>query len=83
MELQINAKREIYEEGILALYKTGIFVRAKDTTGKWKSVDLCFLEKDSLLKWLRSRGGENQFAENVVGVILGYGSLHAHHLNGE
>jgi len=30
------------------------------------SVDIAFLTKDSLHAWLRSRGGENLWAENVV-----------------
>ena len=53
-----------------------IFVRAKAPDGSYVSVDIAHLKKDSLLKWLRSRGGENKWAENVVGILLGYGYLH-------
>src|SRR4029077_16880516 len=44
--------------------KTGIFVRAKDQTGKHQSVDIALLNKASLLSLLRSRGGQNEWAEN-------------------
>ncbi len=50
---------------------TGIYVRAKDE-GKWQSVDIVYLDKASLLRWLRSRGGDNKWAESVVGVLLGH-----------
>jgi hypothetical protein len=53
-------------------YETGIFVRAKLPNGKIDAVDIAFLDKDSLLKWLRSRGGHNEFAEEVVLVLLGH-----------
>jgi len=53
-------------------YETGIVVRAKLPNGKIDSVDIAFLDKDSLLKWLRSRGGQNEFAEEVVLVLLGH-----------
>jgi hypothetical protein len=53
-------------------YETGIVVRAKLKNGKIDAVDIAFLDKDSLLKWLRSRGGQNEFAEEVVLVLLGH-----------
>lgn len=55
---------------------TGIYVRAKHVDGGFESVDISQLTKSSLLNWLRSRGGNNVWAENVVGLILGYGALH-------
>ena len=55
--------------------ETGIFVRA-DYQGKVISTDLSTLTKESLLEWLKSRGGNNPWAEDTVGVILGYGRLH-------
>ena len=55
---------------------TGIFVRAQSHTGYWHSVDISELAPESLLEWLRSRGGDNQWAEDVVGIILGHGHLH-------
>lgn len=55
---------------------TGIYVRAKHESGKWESVDIVLLKKDSLLTWLRSRGGDNPYAEDCVGILLGHGHLH-------
>lgn len=55
---------------------TGIFVRAKNEDGKWLSVDISWLKKDHLLHWLRSRDGNNRWAEDVVGILLGHGHLH-------
>jgi hypothetical protein len=55
--------------------RTGIYVRAKDGE-RWVSVDICRLDKPSLLAWLRSRGGDNPWAENTVGILLGHGPLH-------
>jgi len=54
---------------------TGIFVRALTPDGH-ASVDISCLTPKSLLKWLRSCGGKNELAENVVGVLLGHGHLH-------
>lgn len=55
---------------------TGIFVRAKHE-GKWGNFDIAELDKPSLLAWLRSRGGDNRWAEDTVGIILGHGHLHS------
>lgn len=54
---------------------TGIYVRAMDD-GKWGSHDILVLDKKSLLVWLKSRGGDNPWAEDVVGILLGHGHLH-------
>jgi hypothetical protein len=56
--------------------RTGIFVRAKDQSGKHQSVDIALLNKASLLALLRSRGGQNEWAENTVGLLLGHGPFH-------
>jgi hypothetical protein len=69
MELTIDPKREYLAEA------TGIYVRAK-VDNKWKSVDIAQLDKESLLRWLRSRDGDNPWAEDVVGILLGHGNLH-------
>jgi len=50
---------------------TGIYVRALDQD-KPESVDIAQLNKESLLRWLRSRGGRNEWAENVVLILLGH-----------
>ena len=52
---------------------TGIYVRAKNSDGKWVSADIYELDKASLHTWLRSRGGENEWAESVVFMLLGHG----------
>lgn len=54
---------------------TGIYVRAL-SLGQWSSVDIAALDARSLLQWLRSRGGDNPYAENTVGILLGHGPLH-------
>ena len=56
--------------------ETGIYVRAKHN-GKWFNADIAELDKASLLAWLRSRGGENKWAESVVGTLLGHGAFDA------
>lgn len=53
--------------------ETGIFVRAKDETGKWRTTDIAHLDPKSLITWLRSRGGKNEWAEETVGILLGHG----------
>jgi hypothetical protein len=55
---------------------TGISVRALMLDGRWDNADIAYLDKESLLAWLRSRGGNNEWAENVVGILLGHGNLH-------
>lgn len=52
--------------------ETGIFVRARSEGGRWESVDISLLDAPSLREWLRSRGGENSWAESVVAILLGH-----------
>ncbi|HSW83498.1 MAG TPA: hypothetical protein VLH12_08490 [Usitatibacter sp.] len=52
-------------------YSTGIYVRAKRGT-RWGSYDIAELAQDSLIAWLRSRGGSNEWAERVVLILLDY-----------
>lgn len=54
------------------LPSTGIYVRALSPEGKWLSADIATLERASLMTWLRSRGGENAWAEEVVARLLGH-----------
>jgi hypothetical protein len=63
-------KTDICREG--CSLDTGIFVRAKKSDGTWDSVDISELTVDSLLEWLRSRGGDNKWAESVVLQLLGH-----------
>jgi hypothetical protein len=52
--------------------ETGIFVRAVSVNGTFHSADISELTKESLFTWLRSRGGDNLWAENTVALLLGY-----------
>lgn len=52
--------------------RTGIYVRAQLSSGKWINADIYQLERDSLHRWLRSRGGKNLWAENCVLSLLGH-----------
>lgn len=61
----------------LDIIETGIYVRALNEDKKWESVDISHLDRDSLQSWLRSRGGENQWAENVVMILLGHEPMEA------
>lgn len=49
--------------------EVGIPVRAKSQDG-WGSFDISVLDEPSLLVWLRSRGGKNEWAENIVALLL-------------
>jgi len=51
---------------------TGIYVRAQVPNRQWESVDIAELDYDSLMQWLRSRGGSNEWAENTVALLLGH-----------
>lgn len=56
---------------------TGIYVRATSGNSvQYASFDIAELDAESLLVWLRSRGGDNPLAEDVVGILLGHGHLH-------
>lgn len=57
--------------------ETGIFVRAKNSAGTWGAFDIADLDRDSLHEWLRSRGGENLWAENTVMILLGHPQVDA------
>lgn len=71
--LKIDAKRALLGDEANV---TGIFVRAQHEDGRWENVDIAALDKQSLLAWLKSRGGDNKWAEDVVGILLGHGHLH-------
>ena len=49
-----------------------IVVRASDEKGRYVLVDITCLDRESLLKWLRGRGGDNLRAENTVLALLGH-----------
>jgi hypothetical protein len=50
---------------------TGIFIRAKHE-GKWGNFDIAELDEPGLMVWLRSRGGDNPWAESTVAILLGH-----------
>jgi hypothetical protein len=50
----------------------GILVRAINVNGLWDNIDIAHLDAESLLTWLRSRGGANDYAEQVVFLLLGH-----------
>ena len=55
------------------LGSTGIYVRARvPPDWGWESVDIGLLDRESLLEWLRSHGGNNPWAESIVCVLLGH-----------
>jgi hypothetical protein len=47
-------------------------VRAQDGRGQYLTCDITYLDRASLLAWLRSRGGSNLWAENTVLLLLGH-----------
>lgn len=51
---------------------TGIYVSASNNRGPYSLYDIACLDKESLKLWLRSKGGENLWAENTVLVLLGH-----------
>lgn len=51
---------------------TGIGVRAKFSDGKFGNADIAQLDKGSLVAWLKSRGGDNPWAEGVVVMLMGW-----------
>jgi hypothetical protein len=52
--------------------KTGVLVRARLPDDSWGNADIAELDRISLLRWLRSRGGENLWAENTVMALMGW-----------
>lgn len=70
LAMEVDPERWADEQG---LWQTGIFVRAK-VGEKFESVDIAVLKKESLLAWLRSRGGSNPWAEYTVAMMLGHGA---------
>ena len=71
MDLKVDDSR------VEAVSHTGIYVRAfSKEENHHGSYDIAELDAESLLVWLRSRGGDNPWAEDVVGILLGHGHLH-------
>jgi hypothetical protein len=53
---------------------TGIYVRARLPVPErgYASIDIWYLTRPSLMEWLRSRGGANEWAENTVAMLLNH-----------
>jgi len=66
MELKINPER-INESEIGGL--SGIYIRAMTPDGKWDNADLCQLDRESVIKWTKSR---KNGALNALLIMLGY-----------
>ena len=71
LELKVDELRQLRSD----LGDTGIYVRAMDADGKIGTHDIILLDKESLLKFLRSSGGKNTMAENVVSILLCHGHI--------
>ena len=70
VELRVDPKRKDNWAG-----KTAILVRAKLPDGSFGPVDIAELDRDSLHAWLRSRGGKNLWAENLILAMLDHPQL--------
>ena len=75
MELIVDVER--HTENMKREVRTGVLVRAK-MDDRFINADIADLDKASLLTWLKSRGGDNRWAEDTVGILLGHGHLHEH-----
>lgn len=68
-----NIRYEVDPERAAKMYgETGIHVRAVDHEGRWGPFDIAELKKESLARWLRSRGGANAIAEKLVLYLMGH-----------
>jgi hypothetical protein len=67
-ELRMNPKRIAKNRWIVL----EILVRAKNEHGHFQNCDIGDLDRESLLSWLRSRGGSNPWAEQTILILLGY-----------
>ena len=64
------------------LPETGIYVRALNPEGRWDSVDIAYLNRDSLIEWLHSRDSTD-FPINVVLALLGHEQTESGHSGGD
>lgn len=69
IKARIDPARDEYDSA------TGIYVRAMNAAGKWESVDMARLDRESLIQWMRSRGGDNKLAESLVLLLLDHEPL--------
>lgn len=68
MNLQFDKERLNHYEDVATFYVRGY----NPKTEEYENHDVAHLTKESLLRWLRSRGGRNIFAENYIMSYLGH-----------
>lgn len=51
---------------------TGIYTRAIGRDGRWDSFDIAELDRDSLVRFIRSRGEVSTWAVHLVLIMLGH-----------
>lgn len=68
-----DAKLKIREDG-KSPEEIGIKVPTmqNESGREFKNADIVYLDRDSLYKHLRSKGGRNDYAEDIVAHILGH-----------
>jgi hypothetical protein len=67
----------VVDRGRSRMPPTNVPIRAWDPVDQeWCTTDISYLNKASLLTWLKSRDGDNKLAEDLVGILMGHGHLH-------
>lgn len=51
---------------------TGIYTRAIGQDGRWGSYDIAELDRDSLVRFIRSRGEVSAWAVHIILIMLGH-----------
>jgi hypothetical protein len=51
---------------------TGLYIRAQRPDDRWDSVDIAELDRDSLVEFVLSRGPVNDWARDIIVIILGH-----------
>ena len=69
-KLHIDPERTKFHEA------TPLWIRAWHPVDGVGTYNVAELTAESLLVWLKSRGGDNPWAEDCVGILLGHRHLH-------
>lgn len=56
-------------------FRTGFPLRARFPDGSYGAADVAQLDRASLWSWLRSREGDNRFAESFLLQLLGHAPI--------